>query len=92
MKNSCGKTTVIKKHDKLQRLNQKNYVLLIITFLQIHLALTFSICFVTMTLFVLYFIRLWRLVFLPEKFVLYAFRMWSYNHWIRLGYSISTNY
>ena len=42
MKNSCGKTTVIKKHDKFQRLNQKNYVLLIITFLQIHLALTFS--------------------------------------------------
>ena len=45
MKNSCGKTTVIKNHDKFQRLNQKNYVLLIITFLQIHLALTFSICF-----------------------------------------------
>ena len=41
IKNSCEKTKVTKKYHKFQRFNRKNYVLLIITFLQINLPLSF---------------------------------------------------
>ena len=57
IKNSCEKTKVTKKYHKFQIFNRKNYVLLIITFLQINLPLSFVICFVMTTLLMLSFIK-----------------------------------